>query len=287
MFREIRIPAADGLLLYARDYGPETAIPCPVLCLAGLTRNCRDFEAIAPRLAATRRVIAPDYRGRGLSQYAPDGASYRPAVELADALALLDHLGIARAALIGTSRGGIIAMLMAIASKHRLAGVLLNDIGPRIEPGFMLRLRGYLGKPQELADWPAAVAVLKLTNPGLENLADARWLAFARRVYGEAGGRPVMNYDPALLHNFPSEEAILSAKDDGLWEVYGLLAGLPVTLLHGANTDILSPATIADMVRRLPGLEAVTVKDRGHVPFLDEPESLAAIDRWLARVDGW
>src|SRR5438552_7460330 len=144
-FREIRYISADGLSLYARDYGPVVGGKTPLLCLPGLTRNSADFEEVAERLAPTRRVVAPDFRGRGHSQYASDPKTYRPDVEMADTLLLMDQLGIQKAAIIGTSRGGIVAMLMAAKAKDRLAGICFNDIGPRIGKAGLLRIRSYLG----------------------------------------------------------------------------------------------------------------------------------------------
>lgn len=283
-FREVFHESGDGLRLFARDYGHAGGLT-PLLCLPGLTRNSKDFESIAGRLARDRRVICPDFRGRGRSQYAADPLTYRPDMELADTLGFLDHLGIGRVAVIGTSRGGIVAMIMAAKAKDRLAGVLFNDIGPSIDMAGLIRIRSYLGGDPQFKDWRAAVIALMATNPGLETLSEAEWLIFARRVFKEVGGVPRADYDAQLAAAFPSIDDIRSGKVPELWALLDLLAGLPVTVLRGEHSDLLSAATVAKMREHLPQLKAVTVRNRGHVPFLDEAESLAAIDAWLADVD--
>ena len=284
-FRTVRIDSADGVSLHARDYGPETGGRMPVVCLPGLTRNARDFEVVAPRLAGNRRVIAPDFRGRGESGHAADPLTYRPEIELEDTLAILDHLGVGRVAVIGTSRGGIVAMVMAAKAPERLAGALLNDIGPRIDKAGLLRIRGYLGVDPVFHSWDQAVHAMKATNPGLEGLPEEDWLAFARRVFRDDNGRPRPDYDMRLTATFPSTEDISAGKVPELWALFDLMAQLPAAVLRGEHSDLLSPETVSDMQARHKALSAVTVKDRGHVPFLDEPESEAAIDAWLAEVD--
>ena len=283
--REISYQSADGLALFARDHGPVNDRLTPVICLPGLTRNCKDFETVAPRLAAQRRVICPDFRGRGRSQYAADPLTYRPDVEMADTLALMDHLGVERAAVIGTSRGGIVAMFMAAKAKDRLAGVAFNDIGPRIDTNGLLRIRTYLGTDPKFTTWDAAIAALASSNPGFTSLDADEWLAFARRVYREENGRPRADYDPAIAAAFPTVADISAGKVAELWGLYDLLAPLPALVLRGENSDLLSAETVAEMQRRHPALAAVAVADRGHVPFLDEAPAITAIDGWLTAVD--
>jgi pimeloyl-ACP methyl ester carboxylesterase len=282
-WREHRIASSDGVELYARDYGADVDDQPPVLCLAGLTRNSRDFHDLAIRLRARRRVIAPDYRGRGHSGWARDWGTYRLDVELSDVVALLDHLAVPRVVLVGTSRGGLIAMLMAASHKARLAGVLLNDIGPRLEKAGLMRIASYLGQPPAGTTWEEAAQGLKASQHGFESLSEGEWMAFARRVYRDEGGRPRLDYDPALAHTFPSREAIEAGPQPELWGLFGALAGLPVTLLRGEHSDLLSESTVILMAAALPAVEAITVPGRGHAPFLDEPESLAAIERLLER----
>ena len=283
--RDVYVPAPDGLVLHARDHGPADGGLTPLLCLPGLTRNAKDFEALAARLAQNRRVISPDFRGRGQSAYASDPLTYRPEFELADTLHLLNHLGVSRVAVIGTSRGGIVAMLMAAKAPERLAGALLNDIGPRIDVAGLLRIRNYIGSDPRFASWAEAVAALKATSPGFATLTEAEWMIFARRVFRDADGVPRADYDAKLAVTFPKPEDITAGKVPELWGLLELMKAIPVTVLRGEHSDLLSAATVAEMQAHLPAMKAVTVKNRGHVPFLDEAESIAAIDSWLADID--
>ncbi len=283
-FAEHFVSAADGTRLYARDYGAEQRQLTPVVCLPGLTRNARDFETIAPRLSTARRVLALDFRGRGRSGRA-DPATYRPDQEVADTLAVLDALGIGRFAIIGTSRGGIAAMVMAARALPRMAGVVFNDIGPRIDKTGLIRIRSYLGTDPQFAGWAEAVSALKSSNPGFPTLTDQEWLAFARRVYREQDGVPRADYDPAIARNFPTVAEIEAGQTPELWPLLDMMADVPSLVLRGEHSDLLSEETVAAMGQHHRRLAAVTVRDRGHVPFLDEPESLDAIDAWLRTVD--
>ncbi len=283
-FAEHFFDAADGVRLYARDYaGPAEGLT-PAVCLPGLTRNAKDFETIAPRLATSRRVICPDFRGRGQSAHA-DPSTYRPDQEVADTLLLLDQLGVRRFAVIGTSRGGIVAMVMAAKALDRLAGVTFNDIGPKIDKPGLIRIRSYLGVDPKFTDWAQAVAALKATNPGFESLSESEWMTFARRVFREENGLPRADYDAGLTLNFPSVEDIEAGKVPELWGLLELMAELPCLVLRGEHSDLLNAGTVSEMQRRHARLAAVTVPHRGHVPFLDERESIAAVDEWIAAVD--
>jgi len=278
--RDIHFTSADGLALYGRDY-PASDGKTPVLCLAGLTRTSRDFEPLAHWLAGNRRLITMDYRGRGRSAYAADPLTYRPDVELGDALRLLDHLGVEQVNIIGTSRGGIIAMIMAAQFPQRLKGVLLNDVGPVIETASLLRIRSYLGKALAFTSWDDAVTALKDSNPGFEGLSDADWLSFAQRVFIEKNGRISQDYDLRLAKAFPTDEEIEKADSPDLWPLFDSLMAFPVMVLRAENSDLLSAQTVAQMKKRHPRLAAHTIKNRGHVPFLDEPGAKAAINAWL------
>jgi pimeloyl-ACP methyl ester carboxylesterase len=278
--RDIRFISADGLSLYGRDY-PASYDATPVLCLAGLTRTSRDFEPLAQWFAGTRRLITMDYRGRGRSAYAADPTTYRPDVELADALRLLDRLGIDRVNVIGTSRGGIIAMIMAAQFPQRLNGVLLNDVGPVIEKVSLLRIRSYLGKAMIFRRWDEAVAALKASNPEFGSLSEAEWLSFAQRVFVEKDGVISHDYDLRLGETFPTAEEIERAESADMWPLFDALMPFPVMVLRGENSDLLSAATVAQMKKRHPRLAACTIKNRGHVPFLDEPDAKGAIGAWL------
>jgi pimeloyl-ACP methyl ester carboxylesterase len=283
-FAEHFVSAADGTQLYVRDYAADRSGLVPIVCLPGLTRNAKDFETIAPALAQTRRVLAFDFRGRGRSGRA-DPATYRPDQEVADTLLALDTLGIGRFAIIGTSRGGIAAMVMAARALPRMAGVLFNDIGPRIDKAGLLRIRTYLGTDPQFSSWHEAVAALKSSNPGFDTLSEADWLAFARRVYREVNGVPRADYDPGLAQNFPSVADIEAGKMPELWALLDMMADVPSLVLRGEHSDLLSDEVVSGMHQHHRRLQSVTVRARGHVPFLDEPESVSAIARWLSVVD--
>jgi pimeloyl-ACP methyl ester carboxylesterase len=280
--RDIHFTSTDGLALYGRDYPAESS-STPLLCLCGLTRNMRDFEPLAQWLGGSRRLIMMDYRGRGRSAYAEDPATYRPDIELADALCLLDQLAIGQVSVIGTSRGGIIAMLMAAQFPHRLKSVLLNDVGPVIEKASLRRIGSYLGKAVSFGNWDEAVAALKQSNPGFDTLSGDEWTGFARRVFIQKEGRITNDYDLRLAETFPKPEDIEKSGGPDLWPFFDALAPFPVTVLRAQHSDLLSTATVTEMQRRHPRLSAVTIKDRGHVPFLDEPDARTAIEDWLAR----
>ena len=284
-YEPVHFQTDDGLKLFARDYSQPRSALTPLLCLPGLTRNSKDFATIAPWLAQTRRVIAPDFRGRGLSQYASDPTSYRPDIELLDMIGLLNFLQIDRVAVVGTSRGGIVGMLMAAFFHDRLAGLFLNDVGPELGSAGLLRIRSYLGVQSEFASWEMAVANLKLNNRGFETLAADEWLAFAQRVFKPVNGLPRIDYDPALLQTFPSAEDITAGRVANLWEFFGKIGDLPVSVVRGEHSDLLSAATVAAMKQQNAGLDATTIPKRGHAPFLDEAPAKDALARWLARVD--
>ena len=284
-YKPVHFQTNDGLRLYARDYSPSLSALTPLLCLPGLPRNSKDFETIAPWMAQTRRVISPDFRGRGLSQYASDPASYRPDVELIDTIAFLDFLKIDRVAVVGTSRGGIVGMLMAAFFHDRLAGLFLNDVGPELDSAGLLRIRSYLGIQGEFASWEMAVANLKSNNSGFESLTADEWQAFAQRVFKPVNGVPRIDYDPALLQTFPSAEDITAGRVANLWEFFGKTGDVPVSVVRGEHSDLLSAATVAAMKQQNPGLDATTIPKRGHAPFLDEAPAKDALVRWLARVD--
>lgn len=262
---------SDGVRLVYDDEGEGP----PVLCLAGLTRSALDFEYLLPHLSGAR-VIRLDYRGRGRSGHA-DPASYTVPVEAGDVLALLDHLGIDRAAIIGTSRGGLIAMLLALTAKDRLAGVCLNDIGPEIAPVGLEVIRSYVGIPPKETTLAEAAAMRAALQPGFVGVPESRWAEEVAHHYVETGNGLALRYDPRL------REPVLAAADGpapDLWPAFDALTGLPLALIRGENSNILSRETAAEMRRRRPDMIFAEVPGRGHVPFLDEPEALAAIGAW-------
>lgn len=272
--------AADGTRLAYLDQGAGL----PVLCLSGLTRNGSDFDYVAPHLADTR-MIRLDYRGRGASDWA-DPATYTIAQEAQDALALLDHLGLDQAALLGTSRGGLIAMLLAATARDRLLGACLNDIGPVVDPAGLEVIRGYIGKSPNVTTYAEAAAARARMMVGFEGVPCSRWLEEAHKHLVEDGGRLRINYDPDLARIFDAPDTQAAPGTDpappDFWPVFDALAGLPLAAIRGANSDLLSPATFAEMRRRRPDMIAAEVPGRAHVPFLDEPEAVAAIRAWIA-----
>jgi pimeloyl-ACP methyl ester carboxylesterase len=275
--------SADGLPLYYRDYPSEAAGRVPVLCLPGLTRNSRDFESIAPRLRRSRRVLCADLRGRGLSQHDPNWKNYHPGTYVGDVAALLEDAGVSKVVILGTSLGGILAMLIAVTAPQLLAGAILNDVGPEVAAEGLKRISSYVGKSGPVSNWADAAAQARATY-GLAwpDATDADWLAFARRSYTEVDGVPRLAMDPMIGEAVRAAPA--GAAPD-LWPVFGALKPVPTLALRGAISDILSQETFDRMAREKPDLVRVTVAGRGHPPMLDEPDSVRAIEDFLARID--
>lgn len=266
--------APDGTKLHFTDEGDGL----PVLALSGLTRNVHDFDHVAPHLLALGiRLIRMDYRGRGTSDWA-DFQTYTIPQETGDALALLDHLQIEKAAILGTSRGGLIAMMIAATAKHRLLGVALNDIGPEIAESGMSVIFDYIGRnPAQATHQEAAVFRAKAWTH-FKGVPHARWLAEVQNHYEETPDGLVIKYDPKL------RDAVLAGRDaplPDLWPLYDALADLPLAILRGDASDLLSAPTYEAMRNRRPDAHAATVLGRGHVPFLDEPESLGVLTDWI------
>jgi pimeloyl-ACP methyl ester carboxylesterase len=265
--------APDGTRIAFADEGTGL----PVLCLAGLTRTMGDFEYMRPHLPPCR-LIRMDYRGRGASDHTGP-ATYTVPQEGADALALLDHVGVEKAAIIGTSRGGLIGMYLAAVARPRLMGLCLNDIGPEIDRAGLERIMEYVGRNPRARTHEELAAALPRNMPGFANVPPDRWLAEARLHYTPSPDGLQITYDPAL------REAFLKAFDGppaDLWPLFDACAGLPMALIRGANSDLLSEATTAEMQRRRPDMILATVPDRAHIPFLDEPQAVAAIRAFLA-----
>jgi pimeloyl-ACP methyl ester carboxylesterase len=277
-----RFTAQDGLGLHYSDTcdAPDGGDGPAILCLAGLTRNSGDFRFVLPFLPEYR-VICMDYRGRGKSDHAEDITTYSVAQEAADAITLLDHLGVARATILGTSRGGLIAMLLAATHPQRMAGAILNDIGPEIAPGGLDRIMDYVGHRPEFADYDAAADALKAAQEArFPGVTRDRWRLHAELIWAEApGGGLDLRYDPRLRDALIGQAGAGPAPD--LWSLWDALAQLPVTVLHGANSDLLNADILSRMQARAPEMRAVTVPDRGHVPFLDEAASLQGITAHL------
>lgn len=267
----MRFATPDGLNLHYEDEGAGQ----PLLCLPGLTRNTRDFDFLKPHLTGYR-MIAMDYRGRGQSDWANDISTYTVPQEAQDVLALLDHLGVGKVTVLGTSRGGLIAMALAAMQPERLAGVILNDVGPEIAPGAIERIMTYVGRtPRQHTLQEAATAMAASLGAQFPDLSDAVWHAMAAAQYQETDSGLALRYDPRL------RDALLAQAEAGpppdLWPLFDALRPLPTGVLRGENSDLLSPETLAGMQARHPGLVVTTVPNRGHVPLLDEPESLDLI----------
>ncbi|MEM9971857.1 MAG: alpha/beta hydrolase [Pseudomonadota bacterium] len=264
--------APDGARLYYTDDGAGM----PVLALSGLSRTGADFDYVAPHLADVR-LIRMDYRGRGRSAWT-GAESYTIPTEAGDALALLDHLGLERAAILGTSRGGLIAMTLAATAKERLSGVCLVDIGPELAAEGMATIVDYIGRNPAEKTYDEAVAMRASLIDGFDNVPEARWREEVEKHYKEGPQSLEITYDPAL------RDAVLATADaplPDLWPLFDALDGVPLALVRGANSTLLSKATADEMARRRPDMIRADVPDRGHVPFLDEPEALSAIRAWV------
>jgi pimeloyl-ACP methyl ester carboxylesterase len=279
------VTAQDGLKLHVRSYGSRISAALPVVCLPGLARTTADFEPLAVALAshpkAPRRVIALDSRGRGRSEYDHNPENYSLPVELGDLIAVLTALGIARAVLVGTSRGGILTMLLAAARPTAIAGCVLNDIGPVIEPTGLMRIKSYVGKLPQPANFGDAAAMLRgLFGGQFSTLGDDDWLAFAYRTFKQADGRLVPDYDTRLAATLAAVD--LEQPLPQMWKEFDALALVPVMVIRGANSDILSVATVDAMRARHPALEVIEVPDQGHAPLLTEADVIARIAAFVA-----
>ena len=246
---------SDGLSLYFTDEGAGL----PILCLAGLTRTTADFDYVTPHLKGVR-LIKMDYRGRGQSDFDPDWSHYSPPIECRDALELLDHLGIDKAAVLGTSRGGLNALGLAKGAKDRLLGVAFNDVGPHIDPQGLDFIMGYIGR-----------------NPA----ADSRWMEEAQKHYTQTESGLQITYDKHLRD---AVAKAFSAPSPDLWPFFDALDGLPIACIRGMASNLLSEETLQEMERRRPDMVVARVPGRGHIPFLDEPEAVAALNEWIGKM---
>jgi pimeloyl-ACP methyl ester carboxylesterase len=273
--------STDGLKLHYRDFGRDNP-GTPIICLPGLTRNSRDFEDIANYLGDRRRVITPDLRGRGFSDHDPEWRNYHPGTYVQDTWTLLDALGIDQVIVIGTSLGALIAMAMSAQRPERIAGVVINDIGPEINPAGLARVQEYTGRIPPVKTWEEAARQAKeIYGQWLPGLSDDDWRKMAWRGYREnAEGIPTLDIDS----NIGEAVRNVGPQKGDPWELFDTLKNTPVLLLWGLMSDILTEDIVDKMKARKEDLEVVSVPDRGHVPLLDEPECLAAIDSFLQRV---
>ena len=275
-----RFVTSDGLSLAYTDEGEGL----PVLCLPGLTRNGADFDELAAALKGRYRLIRLTLRGRGASDRDPDPTNYNVGIEARDVAEFLDHLGLKRVMIVGTSRGGLIAMVLAATAKDRLAGVLRNDVGPELAPEGLANILSYLGIEPKAKSYEEAVEALKKRmGARFPGLTDAKWTSLARRWFDEGPEGLVLNYDARIRDNI---EAIAGQAAPDMWPLFDALDGVPLAVVRGMNSVLLTAETVEKMRERRRDLIVGEVPDRGHVPFLDEPEALAALASLVARVGG-
>jgi pimeloyl-ACP methyl ester carboxylesterase len=252
----------------------------PLLALAGLTRDGRDFDYIARHLSEDVRLIRLDSRGRGGSDWA-DPATYTVAQEAKDALALLDHLGLARVAILGSSRGGLLCLVIASTAKGRLLGLCMNDVGPVVERQGLLRIGTYVGIEPAVPTLEDVADRMQAAMPGFDRVPPLRWQEETIRHYVQLDGHVGLPYDPALRQSF---DAAMAAPFPDLWPLFDACQGLPLALIRGAASDVLARETANEMRRRRPDIIFAEIPDRGHIPFLDEPKAIRAIHDWLSNV---
>ncbi|WP_445503958.1 alpha/beta fold hydrolase [Microvirga sp. G4-2] len=273
-YRDLFVSASDGLRLYARDYGPLNGSALPVVCLPGLARNSEDFHTLAEALstdaARPHRVLALDYRGRGRSEWASDWRQYELGTELNDVLQVLIVAGIEKAVFVGTSRGGLLTMALSATRPTVLAGAVLNDVGPIIEPKGLIRIRSYVGKlpiPNTLQE--GAEILKQVSDAQFPAFTQEQWESMARGTWHEKNGRLALSYDPSLMR--PLQELDLEMPMPDLWNLFGALKPFPVLAIRGENSDLLSAQTLSTMQERHPRMTAITVSGQGHAPLIEEP----------------
>ena len=287
-FRSVYVTAKDGLKLHLREYGERPVAGLPVVCLPGLTRASVDFHPLAYALShdpqRPRRVLALDYRGRGRSDYDPNPANYSIPVELDDVLAVLTACEAEPAVIVGTSRGGMIAIALGVARPTAIAGVVLNDIGPVIDVAGLVRIKDYVGKLPQPKDFTEGAAIIRgLFANQFPKFTEKDWIAAAHRTWREDNGRLVLAYDPALAKTLAAFDANAPMPD--LWPQFDSLAEVPMLLIRGALSDLLSPETVAGMRARRKQLDVLEVPDQGHAPLLIEPEVIAHIAAFINSCD--
>ncbi|MFM1814355.1 MAG: hypothetical protein RLZ98_1050 [Pseudomonadota bacterium] len=281
----LRFTARDGLTIHVRCYRSELSRRRALVCIPGLTRNARDFHVLAARLASEpsgRTVYAIDLRGRGQSDHDPDWRNYVVPIEALDVLDLITAANIAGAHVLGTSRGGLIAMVMSALQPGAIGSVVLNDIGPVIEQSGLLRISSYVGRMPLPKSWPEAAELVRQGNERFfPRVKGAEWEAIARQWYNERDGAPAPGYDPKLARTF----SVKDGKIPPLWDHFAALKGKPVLVIRGALSDILTAGTVEEMCRRHPACASHTVGDEGHAPLLQDTETIEAIRSFLNAAD--
>jgi pimeloyl-ACP methyl ester carboxylesterase len=287
MARSIFVSAPDGLRIHVREYGASRSPARPAVCLPGLTRTVADFDALAPALAdaGPRRVLAIDSRGRGQSEYDRNPENYNLLVELADVVAVLTALSVGPSVFVGSSRGGLLAMHLAVAHPTMIAGIVLHDIGPVVEPKGLVRIRSYVGKiPQPRSFAEGAEILRRLSSSQFPNLTPEQWLAAAQRAWQMRNGALVPTYDVRLARTLGAID--LERRLPPLWNEFDALARVPMLVIRGANSDILSSETLAAMAARHAGMETIEVPDQGHVPLLEGEDMIRRLAQFVATCDG-
>ncbi|CFX42496.1 Alpha/beta hydrolase fold protein [Candidatus Filomicrobium marinum] len=286
-FDDLFFRVRDGLKLHGRVYRAPASRLRPVVCLPGLSRNCKDFHDLACYLSAAgahaRDVYVLDYRGRGQSEWDPDWKNYTVPTEALDVLDFLAFAGLDHVAIIGTSRGGLIATILAALQPASVGTIILNDIGPVIETDGLMRIAGYVGRIPLPRSWEEATALMRDINQRrFPNVRAEDWELLARQWYNEKNGKPAVSYDPKLKNTM----SILDGPMPALWPQFEALKRVPVLVLRGENSDILSRATVEEMHRRHPALSDLEVPGEGHAPLLRDEWSMQAIASYLSTHDG-
>jgi pimeloyl-ACP methyl ester carboxylesterase len=279
-FKDYFFQTTDGLRLFARDYpGPDAKAPV-LLCLHGLTRNSKDFASLAEALASDFRVVVPEQRGRGLSDYAEDASRYSLLQYVEDTQGLIVELGLQRLSVVGTSMGGLMSFALNALSPGLIERAVINDIGPEIAQAGLDRIKSYVGVAGPFEDWEEATAYLSsITAEIFPDWTDAQWSDFARQCYIEREGQIVIDYDPRIATPLATQSSDTEAET--LWSLFESMAPVPSLLVRGELTDLLSPECVARMQKMHPSMEVLSVPNVGHAPMLNESGVTEAIRRFL------
>ena len=281
-FEEKYYQSQDGLKLYYRDYGSPSDKAEVMLCLPGLTRNSRDFAHVAEQFQPYFRVICVEQRGRGKSEYDPNPANYLPPIYVQDMFTLLKELSVESFHAFGTSLGGLMTMLMQGAMPGVVKTAIINDIGPEIDPAGIERIRGYVGETEPMDSWDHAVDEMKkMAGDVFPRFNDQQWRSFANQIFAEKDGKIVLDYDPGLADTFKSADTQQAAPN--LWPLFDHMKSVPLMIIRGETSDILSQKTVDEMADVHPDMATVLVPEVGHAPILDEPECVEAFDQWAKR----
>lgn len=284
-YEDVWYTSHDGLTLYARDYqnGQASTKP-PLLCMHGLTRNSADFEGLCAQLAADYRLIVVDQRGRGKSAYDSNTANYQPAMYVQDMFTLLAHLSLSSVTLIGTSMGGIMAMMMTAMKPQMINGLIINDVGPELNPIGLARIQGYVGQQANVSTWvDAALENEKINGQAFPDYKQQDWAEFTRRTYrADSAGKPVLNYDPAISAPIKASQGESLLPD--LWPMFDLCSDKPMLLIRGELSDLLAPSCVEEMRSRKQNLTFVEVPNVGHAPFMNEAVALSAVKQFLETI---